>query len=267
MLIIVILLSSGCLTRPGGPSLPYVKPAQSVEPVDPMQVRMAARMEALEEEIQRLRDLVERAQAPAANQESLADLRRRVEFIERQLGIEAMPAGTPKPPVDAAAPAPATRGPGDFEEAPRPQMEVPAVSGSVPINIQNKPIPPDEAAFRQAYTLVRRGSLDQAVPLLEEFVKTYPKSRFAANALYWIGEALLARGRYDEAVLQFDRVIKEFPGSKKELSALLKQGQAFAKMGDSQSARILFQKLIRDYPHTAQARIAQSALKSLPRDQ
>lgn len=260
---VIVMFTSGCLTRTRGPQLPYVKPAQSAEPVNPMQLRFASRLEALEEEIRRLRDIVERAGTGATDNRMLADLNKRVSFIEQKLGIPSTPVrgapGTTLPP----APAQSQSSP-EFDEPPRPQMEAPAVGGVPPVEIRNQPIAQDEMAFRQAYALVRKGSMEEAFPLLEQFVKQYPKSPYAANAVYWMGEALLARGRYEEAVLQFDRVIKEFPGSRKELDALLKQGQAFAKMGDTKSARIIFDQLIKDHPHTSQARLARTAKQTLP---
>lgn len=263
---VVVMFTSGCLTRTRGPQLPYVKPAQSVEPVDPLQSRFASHLQALEEEVRRLRDMVERAGMTASDPNALAQLEKRVSFIERRLGIETAPSPGQRPTMTVPRTAPVPpRGVPEFDEPPKPQMEVPAVGGPpTQVEIKNQPIPPDEAAFREAYALVKKGSMEEAASLLKQFIHEYPKSRYAANAVYWLGEAMLARGRYEEAVLQFDRVIKEYPGSRKELDALLKQGQAFGKMGDTRSARVIFEQLIKDHPHTSQARTARTALKSLP---
>ncbi len=266
---VIVMFTSGCLTRTRGPQLPYVKPAQSPEPVNPTQLRFAARLEALEEEIRTLRDMVERGGIAASGQRALSDLEKRVSLIERKLGIATAPVSStpgPMPPRTEPVPAQNPQSRMEFDQPPKPQMEAPAVGGSPPVEVRNQPLSPDEAAFRQAYALVRKGAMDEAVPLLKQFVKQYPKSPYTANAVYWMGEALLARGRYEEAVLQFDRVIKEFPGSRKELDAILKQGEAFAKMGDTQSARIIFQKLIKEHPHTSQARLARTAMQSLPKE-
>jgi tol-pal system protein YbgF len=153
------------------------------------------------------------------------------------------------------------------------QAEVPPVEplgdelspdqGPGSVEIRNEPLGADEAAFREAYTLVKQGASQDAVRGLEEFLKKFPKSRFVPNAVYWLGESLFAEGRYDEAVLQFDRIIKEFQGSRKELNARLKQGQCFAKMGDVQSARVILEALIKENPHTPQARLAKTQLTKL----
>lgn len=254
---------SGCLKRAGQPDLPYVKPAHTVPEVDQGRIRIVSRMEEVEAELQSLRGMLERLQGSARDEVAIKNLEERVSFIERQLGIEA-PVNTSDPPHSNRVPPPPPQIGRREGQPPAP----PQISPSVPsdeqrVEIRNAPIPDDEKAYREAYLLVRRGSLNEAVPILEAFIKNHPKSRYASDAVYWLGESLYGQGRYDEAVLQFDRVIKEYQGSKKELSALLKQGQAFAKMGDAKSAGIIFQQLINENPHTAQARIAKAKLKAL----
>jgi tol-pal system protein YbgF len=232
----------------------------------------------LDMEIQRLRDMVERSQAAGGDQQQIRKLQERLAFVEKQLGIEAAerPAPSPTPPVtqDVRPPAPPAlgipEGPRDERQAPAPNIGAAAGGGMMPANapveIRDAPLPDEERAYRDAHAAFRTGDNDRALQLFDEFVKKYPKNRFAASAIYWIGEARFAQGNYEEAVLQFDRVIKEYAGSNKHVSALLKQGQAFEKMGDVRSARIIFQKIVKEHPHTAQARIAGGRLKALPPD-
>jgi len=256
---------SGCLSRPGDPTLPYVKPANTAPNVDPGRVRIFSRLEEMETELQRLRGMIERLQVTGGDRNAIRNLQERVGFLERHLGIEppATETGAPQatPQVRDDASPPSIQPP---DVPPDASTVPPSAQPEGRVEVRNAPIPDDERAYRDAYLMIRRGAPDKAVPLLEKFLKDYPKSRFTADAVYWIGEALYDQGRYDEAVLQFDRVLKEYRGSKKELTALLKQGQAFAKMGDTQSARIIFEKLIKEHPHAAQARIAKSRLKALP---
>jgi tol-pal system protein YbgF len=273
-LTVAILPLWGCVTRATGPELPYVKPAysdpsQNPNP-DPAALHISARLQDLEGEMQRLRDMVERlkAQPAAGNQEAIVRLQERVTFIERQLGMEGSADAGPKnpmlqPPAPRVQPEPKPANP----IATKPSAPVAGLDGEPPLEIVDKNAPSaEEKQYLEAYDLLRRGSTDESVGLFEAFLKRYAKSRFAADAMYWIGEARFASGRYDEAVLQFDRVIKEFPGSRKELDALLKQGLAFQKMGDQRSAKIIFQKLVQEKPHTPQARVAAGKLKSLPSD-
>jgi tol-pal system protein YbgF len=255
-----------------GPELPYVRPAYSTPNPnpDPASLHLSARLQELEVEMQRLRDMVERlrAQSGPGNEQVITQLQERVAFIERQLGVEASAATTTS---SAAAPTPEPRSQPEQKQpsqgAAKPSPPVPGLDAEPPVEIVDNNAPsPEEQQYRDAYSLLRRGSTDQSISVFEDFLKKYPKSRLAPDAVYWIGEARFAAGRFDEAVLQFDRVIKEFPGSRKELNALLKQGLAFEKMGDRPSAKIIFRKLVQEKPHTPQARIASTRLKSLPPD-
>jgi tol-pal system protein YbgF len=288
-----VFLLSGCLSRQAGPTLPYIRPANSVPMNDPAAVHLASRVESMEAEMRRLRDMIERGQMAGADNGRLKGLQDRVAFIERQLGIERAERAATPPPVNpgqpqgqvwqripaagrppvaglppAGSPPPQGLPPAGSPAAGLPPgMSAPlpgVVDPERPVEIRNSPMTSEEQEYRRAHAAFRKGQTDQAIQDFENFLKQYPKSRFAGSAAYWIGEGLFAQGKFEEAVLQFDRVIKEFPGSNKEVSALLKQGQAFEKMGDARSARIIFEKIIKDYPHTAQARIAGARLKSLP---
>ncbi|HMK35433.1 MAG TPA: tol-pal system protein YbgF [Desulfomonilaceae bacterium] len=260
--LVATLSAAGCLTRTAGPTLPYVKPAQSVAPVDPTPIRIASRVEDMETEIQRLRGSIERLEVTGGSEQAIRNLQDRVAVIERQLGIDSGRVASPGQPVqsgDQRAPIQART---EARAGGRVSPQTPEQSAA-PVEIQNDPILPDEKVYRDAYTLFKNGSFDQAAIQFEDLLKKHPQSQLVPDAIYWIGEARLSQGRFDEAVLQFDRVLKEFPGSKKELNALLNQGQAFEKMGDAKSAKIIYQKLVSEFPHTAQGRLASGKLKSL----
>jgi len=254
---------TGCLSRSVGPTLPYVKPANSVPQVDPGPMQMVSRLQDMEAEIQRLRGMIERLQVTGGNEQAIKNLQERVTLLESRLGATPGAKGAAEPQARWAAEAklPGQNQPQSPATEGQPSPPV-ATDPNAPVEIRNVPIVPEEKAYRDAYAAFRIGSLDQAVALFDDFLKQHPKSQYAPDAIYWIGEVRFAQGRFEESVLQYDRVLKEFPGSRKELSALLKQGQAFEKMGDSKSARIIFSKIVSEYPHTAQARTAAAKLKT-----
>lgn len=264
-LVLVMCSVSGCLTRTANPELPYVKPAQSVPQINPVPVQMASRIQDMEIEMQRLREMIERLQASGGNEQAVRNLQERVTLIERQLGIETAAQGVSGPGVAQGSQDPRTRG--QIAALPTQEPRQPSAGPgdpSGPMDIRSTPVPPDEKLYREAYAAYKSGNFDQATVMFDEFFKRFPQSPLAPDALYWTGESRFGQGRYDEAVLLYDRVLKEFPGSKKELNALLKQGLAFEKMGDPGSAKIIFQKIVSDHPHTAQARLASNKMKALP---
>ncbi len=265
--IFLSLLSSGCLTRTANPSLPYTKPANSASGQDANSAMAVSKIQDMEAELRKMRDSLERLEANGGDR-SIKDLQDRISQIERQLGIDSQksqssgPEGSQK--TSSANSTADTMNKSENIKGRKASTAASPIDQSDEVTeVRNMPLTPDEKVYRAAYATFKSGALENAVSQFQDFLKRNPKSQFAANAVYWIGEIRLEQGRFEEAVLLFDRVIKEYPGSKKELSAQLKQGQAFEKMGDNRSAKIIFQKIVKNYPHTAHGRIAAARLKSL----
>lgn len=128
---------------------------------------------------------------------------------------------------------------------------------------QEEPKEDMEGAYQKAYATFKQGDYPTALKQFEAFLDTYPKSEYADNARYWIGECYQQQGDYERAVLEYEKVIKRYPHGDKVPSALLKQGFAFLNLGDRVSAKLLFQKVIKEYPRSPQAEIAAKKLKVL----
>lgn len=265
--IFLSLLSSSCLTRTANPSLPYTKPAYSASGQDANSAMAVSKIQDMEAELRKMRDSLERLEANGGER-SIKDLQERISQIERQLGIDSQKSQTSGPEggqkATSANSTADTMNKSENIKGRKASTAASAIDQSDEVTeVRNMPLTPDEKVYRAAYATFKSGALENAVSQFQDFLKRNPKSQFAPNAVYWIGEIRLEQGRFEEAVLLFDRVIKEYPGSKKELSAQLKQGQAFEKMGDNRSAKIIFQKIVKNYPHTAHGRIAAARLKSL----
>jgi tol-pal system protein YbgF len=264
--IFFVLLSGGCLTRTSNPTLPYVKPANSSNPQDTNAAVTSTKIQDLEVELQKIRDTLERLEASSGDK-SVRALQDRLSQVERQLGIDTQknqPAGADGDQKTSATQSSDYNAKAGSGGARKSSADAAALGQSDEVtDVRNMPLTADEKVYRAAYSTFKSGALESAVSHFEDFLKKYPKSQFAPNAIYWIGEARLEQGRFEEAVLLFDRVIKEHPGSKKELSAQFKQGQAFEKMGDTKSAKIIFQKIVKNFPHTVHGRLAAARLKSI----
>ena len=132
-----------------------------------------------------------------------------------------------------------------------------------PTKPQEEPKKDMEGAYQDAYSTLKKGDYPNAMKMFEAFLKTYPKSEYADNAQYWIGECFYQQGDYERAILTYEKVIKKYPKGDKVPSALLKQGFAFLDLGDRVDAKLLFHKVIKDYPQSPQAEIAARKLKVL----
>jgi tol-pal system protein YbgF len=233
-------------------------------------------MESLEGEMRHLRDMIERLQGVEGTSQEIADLRQRVTFIEKQLGIEGSPAPQGPPvgsDVSDGSLAPAAGGEANPISARAPEFTSPddtdphranaAVGDDQIVQVASPELEEDARLYKSAYDAASNERYQEAIELFKRLLKKYPDSEHAANANYWLGEALFNRGLYDESVLQLHKTIKEFPGARKTPNAYLRQGQAFEKMGDKKSARVIFEQLVEKYPHTPQARLARKRIKAL----
>jgi tol-pal system protein YbgF len=120
-----------------------------------------------------------------------------------------------------------------------------------------------EGAYQSAYSTFKKGDYPSALKQFKAFLSQYPKSEYADNAQYWIGECYDQQGDYERAILEYEQVVKQYPKGDKVPSALLKQGFAFLDLGDRVNAKLLFQKVIKQYPQSPQAEIAAKKLKTV----
>ena len=140
---------------------------------------------------------------------------------------------------------------------------VPPTTPVSPPSPDEEPQEDMEGAYQKAYDTFKNGDYPGALQLFEGFLRTYPKSEYADNARYWIGESYYKQGDYERAILEYEKVLQHYPKGDKVPAALLKQGFAFLNLGDNVDAKLLFQKVITDYPQSPQAEIASRKLKVL----
>jgi len=129
---------------------------------------------------------------------------------------------------------------------------------------------PESALFQAGLLLVKAGSWERAGGRLQQFLRTYPKSKWAPQAMYLVGECLFELGRYKMAITEFQKVIERDGRSPWAPRAMLRQAYAFAALGtadDLEASRIFLAELIRLYPKANEAEEARSRLEKDNADQ
>lgn len=116
------------------------------------------------------------------------------------------------------------------------------------------PVKGEDAAYKAALALATSGRSAAAQAKFQEFLQTYPSSRYAPNAHYWIGECLYAQRRYADALLQFKEVTARYPRHHKSADALLKAGMTYNRLGDKENASLQYKALMADFPKSEAAR-------------
>ena len=112
-------------------------------------------------------------------------------------------------------------------------------------------------------TAFREDNYEKAREGFKQFLKENPKSDYADNAQYWIGESLMGLKQYEQAILAFNEVIKKYPKGNKVPNAMYRQGVAFLEINDKISARLLLEKVIKQYPKEDITKAAKAKLKSI----
>lgn len=79
-----------------------------------------------------------------------------------------------------------------------------------------------EAVYQKGRLLFLQEQYQQAVEILNTFIKTYPEHELVSNAYYWIGECLYALGQFDDSAMMFKIVIDNYPGAIKTEASIYK---------------------------------------------
>ncbi len=169
--------------------------------------------------------------------------------------ISDSPRDRPRPPPTARAPGPpAPRRPPTEPDRSTTIAAVPAAAVS-----EEEKFGVYESALNdyhsQNYALARDA--------FASFLARFPKSTYANNAQFYIGQCYYAEGKFADAVAAYQSVVDRYPGGTKVPSALLKIGYAREKLGQTPEAKLAFQQVIDVYPFSSEAQLARNRLKRL----
>ncbi len=89
----------------------------------------------------------------------------------------------------------------------------------------------DQAAYNQAFDILKAGKYADAITAFQQFLQTYPQSSLADNAQYWLGESYYVTRDFQNAAAAFQTVLDRWPDSRKAPDALLKLGYTQAELG------------------------------------
>ncbi|MBP7779025.1 MAG: tetratricopeptide repeat protein [Acidobacteria bacterium] len=109
------------------------------------------------------------------------------------------------------------------------------------------------------------GNYDLAVEGFSSYVRSFPKSEFADNAQYYIGESFYQRGKLAEAVDAFGRVISTYPTSDVGGQAYYKRGMCYERLNQPDRAREDYDAVIKALGDTDAGRLAKQRLDALSR--
>ena len=191
----------------------------------------------MQDEIRALRAIIEQLQ----NDLEQARQRNREQYIDMDSRVSALEGGSAKPV--AAAPAPVKPAP--------PAKPAPAAAG-------------ENAAYQAAYnSLIKQGDAVAAAGQFQSFLQSYPDSRLAPNAWYWLGESYYATASYELALKSFGILLERFSDSGKAPDALLKSAYCHIELKNTAQGKQQLERVIALYPEHPVADMARSRLRGL----
>ena len=173
---------------------------------------------------------------------------------EAAAGAAGVPPPTPIQPTLAPAPLPGRQPAG----VTAPGQTGPALAQGPTLDDASS-----EAAYRDAFSLLRAGEYERAVAAFNDFQTNYPQSQYGDNAQYWLAEAHYAKRDYAAAVTEYQKMLTQYPASRKLSHAMLKIGYSYDSLGQQAEARAMLDDLRQRFPGSAAARLAEERLSQL----
>ncbi len=114
--------------------------------------------------------------------------------------------------------------------------------------------------YKLAYQDVSKGNYKLAIKGFEEYLKSYPKTSLADNAVYWIGECYYIQKDYANSQRWYTKLIDEYSKSEHLSSSKLKLGMSLYNQRYKTKAKQYFEDVVKEFPGTDQANQASEML-------
>lgn len=110
-----------------------------------------------------------------------------------------------------------------------------------------------EELYRNSYEFILSGDYGTAEEGFRNHISRFPADAKAADAHFWLGEALLGQKKYRDAAETFLSANKEYPSSKKAPDMLLKLGVSLVGLDQKDVACATFSEIGKRYPNISGA--------------
>jgi len=123
------------------------------------------------------------------------------------------------------------------------------------------PSPAEVKAYESALNLFKGGNYPLAVSAFQLFLYTYPNSKLAPNAQYWLGNTHSAQGQHKLAIADHQKLLATWPEDAKAPDALVAIANSQEALGDRRSAQKTLEGLMVKYPQSPAAASAKQRLQ------
>ena len=256
-------------------------------------VDLLQQVESLQQEVSSLRGQIEEQshtieQLRKTQRATYVDLDQRLQGIEQRSTVGSIITPGSEPPLTTYTPAGADAVSGtphsslriethsdgdaanltsDATQPDEPLSVAPTVVGTTPPPLAEPKTTVDnetsEAAYRDAFSLLKAGQYEESITAFSEFLQLYPGSQYADNAQYWLGETHYVKRQFEPAIAEYRKLIETYPASKKRSHAMLKIGYSYHELGQVDKARAVLEDLRNGYAGTTAARLAEERIQRI----
>ena len=224
--------------------------------VQDMQANSGTRLDSTATQVSGLSDnLADMQQRLSKLNTQLADIQSNQQSLDAK--ISALASCGSSNPNGATGPGPVPGGQpavpsGGGTSAPTPATSAPPASAPSAQNLY-------ESALHDILTK----KYDLAQSEFQDYLKYYPKTDYASNAVFYLGEIAFVQQRYPEALDHYSDVIANFPNSFKLGAARYKRGVTYIAMGKKTEGITDLRAVTRLFPKTDEDQAARTKLAEL----
>ena len=120
--------------------------------------------------------------------------------------------------------------------------------------------PAEMRAYQAALDQFKLQNYPMAVSAMQGFLVTYPSSKLAPNAQYWVGMAYSGQRDYKQAIAAQRKLLTTYPDSDKAPDAMLSIASAQETMGERKAAQKTLEELVAKYPKSSAAASAKQRI-------
>ena len=222
--------------------------------VQDMQANSGAQLTSTSTQVSGITDnLADMQQRLSKQSAQLADLQSSIQSLDAKVSALAQPASGANPNTNT--------GPGTV---PGGATSTPPTGGTgAPPTTSAAPPPSASNLYDSALHDILTKKYDLAQSEFQDYLKYYPKTDYASNAVFYLGEIAFVQGKYPEALDHYSDVIANFPNSFKLGAARYKRGATYIAMGDKAKGIADLRAVTRLFPKTDEDQAARTKLREL----
>ena len=117
--------------------------------------------------------------------------------------------------------------------------------------------------YRQALSLFEESRFAEALEIFSDIIISFPEGNFAPDAYFWSGELFLAQEMYEDAKLSYQNVVDQFPNHQRSPDSLFKIAEIYRLQGQQNKAESTYNNVIENYPDTGASQLSIKSKENL----